>query len=124
MCGKALPFRKPYFPFIHARLRLAERGRSPKANQDKHAGRPEAFRTSGGIAEDQSVKGDPMYKPKPHRECEMLASSGLVKSAFHLADDREKRLRNHATKNMCKNMPRNLVYYAQLLKQHPLTMKG
>ena len=43
---------------------------------------------------------------------------------FPPADDREKRLRNKATKNMAKNMARNLVYYAQLLKQHPLTMKG
>jgi multimeric flavodoxin WrbA len=43
---------------------------------------------------------------------------------FPPADDREKRLRNNATKNMAKNMARNLVYYAQLLKQHPLTMKG
>ena len=43
---------------------------------------------------------------------------------FPPADDREKRLRNKATKNMAKNMARNLVYYAQLLKEHPLTMKG
>jgi multimeric flavodoxin WrbA len=43
---------------------------------------------------------------------------------FPPADDRQKRLRNNATKNMAKNMARNLVYYAQLLKQHPLTMKG
>ena len=43
---------------------------------------------------------------------------------FSPAEDREKRLRNNATKNMAKNMARNLVYYAQLLKQHPLTMKG
>lgn len=43
---------------------------------------------------------------------------------FPPADDREKRLRNNATKNMAKNMARNLVYYAQLLKQHPLTMKA
>lgn len=42
---------------------------------------------------------------------------------FPPADDREKRLRNQATKTMAKNMARNLVYYAQLLKQHPLTMK-
>jgi len=42
---------------------------------------------------------------------------------FPPAEDREKRLRNKATKNMAKNMARNLVYYAQLLKQHPLTMK-
>lgn len=43
---------------------------------------------------------------------------------FPPSDDREKRLRNNATKNMAKNMARNLVYYAQLLKQHPLTMKA
>jgi multimeric flavodoxin WrbA len=43
---------------------------------------------------------------------------------FPPADDHEKRLRNNATKNMAKNMARNLVYYAQLLKQHPLTMKA
>jgi multimeric flavodoxin WrbA len=43
---------------------------------------------------------------------------------FPPAEDREKRLRNNATKNMAKNMARNLVYYAQLLKQHPLRMKG
>lgn len=43
---------------------------------------------------------------------------------FPPADDRAKRLRNNATKNMAKNMARNLVYYAQLLKEHPLTMKG
>ena len=43
---------------------------------------------------------------------------------FPPAEDREKRLRNNATKNMAKNMARNLVYYAQLLKQHPLTMKA
>lgn len=42
---------------------------------------------------------------------------------FPPADDREKRLKNHATSNMAKNMARNLVYYAQLLKQQPLTMK-
>jgi len=42
---------------------------------------------------------------------------------FPPAEDREKRLRNQATKNMAKNMARNLVYYAQLLKEHPLTMK-
>lgn len=42
---------------------------------------------------------------------------------FPPSDDREKRLRNQATKNMAKNMARNLVYYAQLLKEHPLTMK-
>jgi multimeric flavodoxin WrbA len=43
---------------------------------------------------------------------------------FPPSDDREKRLRNNATKNMAMNMARNLVYYAQLLKQHPLTMKA
>ena len=39
---------------------------------------------------------------------------------FPPADDREKRLRNGATQNMAKNLARNLVYYAQLLKEHPL----
>jgi multimeric flavodoxin WrbA len=34
--------------------------------------------------------------------------------------DREKRLRNPAVPNMARNMARNLVYYAQLLKAHPL----
>jgi len=35
-------------------------------------------------------------------------------------DDRGKRLVNEATQHMAKNLARNLVYYAQLLKQHPL----
>jgi multimeric flavodoxin WrbA len=34
--------------------------------------------------------------------------------------DRAKRLKNPATPHMAKNMARNLVYYARLLKQHPL----
>lgn len=42
---------------------------------------------------------------------------------FPPADDRAKRLKNQATKNMSANMARNLVYYAQLLKEHPLEMK-
>jgi multimeric flavodoxin WrbA len=37
-----------------------------------------------------------------------------------VSQDREKRLRNDATQAMAKNLARNLVYYAQLLKQHPL----
>lgn len=43
---------------------------------------------------------------------------------FPPADDREKRLRNQATKTMAMNLARNLVYYAQLLKDHPLEMKA
>jgi multimeric flavodoxin WrbA len=39
---------------------------------------------------------------------------------FPPAGDREKRLRNGATQNMAKNLARNLVYYAELLKEHPL----
>jgi len=39
---------------------------------------------------------------------------------FPPADDREKRLGNRATRNMAKNLARNLVYYAELLKAHPL----
>lgn len=36
------------------------------------------------------------------------------------SEDRGKRLKNDATKHMAKNVARNLVYYAQLMKQHPL----
>ncbi|HEX6748151.1 MAG TPA: NAD(P)H-dependent oxidoreductase [Longimicrobium sp.] len=39
---------------------------------------------------------------------------------FPPADDREKRLRNPASPAMARNLARNLVYYAQLLKAHPL----
>lgn len=38
--------------------------------------------------------------------------------------DRERRLKNEATKHMAKNLARNLVYYAQLLKEHPLVPKS
>lgn len=37
--------------------------------------------------------------------------------------DRERRLKNEATNTMAKRLARNLVYYAQLLKQHPLRME-
>ena len=40
-----------------------------------------------------------------------------------VATDRERRLKNKATKHMAMNMARNLVYYAQLLKAHPLNPK-
>jgi len=36
------------------------------------------------------------------------------------AKDREKRLVNEATQHMARNLARNTVYYAQLLKEHPL----
>lgn len=36
------------------------------------------------------------------------------------SEDRERRLKNEATPHMAKNMARNLVYYARLLKKHPL----
>jgi len=36
------------------------------------------------------------------------------------SDDRAKRLANDATAHMAKNLARNLVYYAQLLKKNPL----
>ncbi|MGH7544725.1 MAG: flavodoxin family protein [Gemmatimonadota bacterium] len=39
---------------------------------------------------------------------------------FPPAEDRAKRLRNPAVPNMAKNLARNAVYYAQLLKEHPL----
>jgi len=38
--------------------------------------------------------------------------------------DRDRRRLNEATPHMAKNMARNLVYYAQLLKQHPLELKN
>ena len=38
-------------------------------------------------------------------------------------EDREKRLRNEATQHMAANLARNLVYYAQLLKERPLVPK-
>ena len=31
---------------------------------------------------------------------------------------------NEATQHMAKNLARNLVYYAQLLKRHPLVSKA
>ena len=40
------------------------------------------------------------------------------------SEDRAKRRVNDATAHMAKNLARNLVYYAQLLKQHPLTPKA
>jgi multimeric flavodoxin WrbA len=39
-------------------------------------------------------------------------------------EDRPKRLRNDATAHMAKNLARNLVYYGQLLKMHPLVPKA
>lgn len=36
------------------------------------------------------------------------------------SEDRAKRLVNEASKHMARNVGRNLVYYAQLLKRHPL----
>lgn len=40
------------------------------------------------------------------------------------AKDRERRLKNKATEHMAKNLARNLVYYAQLLKKYPLVLKS
>ena len=39
------------------------------------------------------------------------------------SEDRAKRLVNEATAHMAQNLARNLVYYAQLLKVHPLVPK-
>lgn len=39
---------------------------------------------------------------------------------FPPADDRAKRLRNPACPSMARNLARNLVFYSQLLKAHPL----
>lgn len=41
-----------------------------------------------------------------------------------VSKDREKRLANDASKHMAKNLARNLVYYAQLLKKNPLEPQG
>ena len=41
-----------------------------------------------------------------------------------VSEDRAKRLANGATQHMARNLARNLVYYAQLLKRHPLTPKA
>lgn len=38
-------------------------------------------------------------------------------------EDRKKRLRNKAVENMARTTARNLVFYAKLLKDHPLTEK-
>jgi len=40
------------------------------------------------------------------------------------SEDRAKRLVNDATAHMAQNLARNLVYYAQLLKIHPLVPKA
>ncbi len=40
------------------------------------------------------------------------------------SEDREKRLKSKATDHMAKNLARNLVYYANLLKLHPLEIKN
>ena len=39
------------------------------------------------------------------------------------SEDCAKRRMNEATQHMAKNLARNLVYYAQLLKRHPLVPK-
>jgi len=41
---------------------------------------------------------------------------------FPPSEDRAKRLKNEATRAMAKNMARNLAFYAQLLKVHPLEL--
>jgi multimeric flavodoxin WrbA len=38
------------------------------------------------------------------------------------SEDRDKRLRNMATRHMAKSLAQNLVYYARLLKAHPQTL--
>ena len=40
------------------------------------------------------------------------------------SQDRDKRLRNMATRHMAKGLAQNLVYYARLLKAHPQTFVG
>lgn len=43
---------------------------------------------------------------------------------FPPSEDRAKRLKNPAVPNMAKNLARNVVYYAQLLREHPLVPAG
>lgn len=38
------------------------------------------------------------------------------------SEDRDKRLKNMATRHMAKNLAQNLVFYARLLKSHPQTL--
>ncbi len=40
-----------------------------------------------------------------------------------VSSDRERRLKNDASKQMAKNLARNLLYYAKLLKKNPLQPK-
>jgi len=54
MCGKATPFRQAQFPTGYA---WAGRGHSPKIKLEIY-GRPQAFRTSGGGAENLPVCDD------------------------------------------------------------------
>jgi len=95
-----------------------------------------------------------MYKPKRPRQCDMPAPGttlrALVLNASHMMvltwmgftlppecaaywigevgqptnEDCAKRRMNEATQHMAKNLARNLVYYAQLLKRHPLVSKA
>lgn len=65
-----------------------------------------------------------MYKTKPHLECTMpgaaklriTALNGSLKHAPDISNTEE-------LAAMAKNLARDLVYYAQLLKQHPLEYK-
>jgi multimeric flavodoxin WrbA len=41
-----------------------------------------------------------------------------------VSEDRPKRLANEATRHMAQNLARNLVYYAQLLRRHPLVPRA
>ena len=38
------------------------------------------------------------------------------------SEDRDKRLKNMATRHMAKNLAQNLIFYARLLKAHPQTL--
>lgn len=51
----------------------------------------------------------------PECACYWVGEVGFAPSG-----DRERRLENPAVPHMAGNMARNLVYYAQLLKEHPL----
>jgi len=70
-----------------------------------------------------------MYKLKPYADCVMPANDDLKVLALNGSLKHEPEISNtdeltrEVIKNMAMNMARNLVYYAQLLKQHPMSVK-
>lgn len=58
------------------------------------------------------------FTQPPENACYWVGEVGQPPSL-----DRDKRLKNESTKHMAKNLARNAVFYAQLLKKHPLKPK-